>query len=39
LPLGDAREIEVVLARAEGYQVVVKQGEAAELAEEKDPRG
>lgn len=31
-------EIEIVLTRAEGYQVVVKQGEAAELVAEKDPR-
>jgi hypothetical protein len=31
-------EIEVVLSHAEGYQVVVKQGEAAELVAEKDPR-
>ena len=31
-------EIEIILMRAEGYQVVVKQGEAAELVAEKDPR-
>jgi hypothetical protein len=31
-------EIEVVLARTDDYQVVVKQGEAAELAADKDPR-
>jgi hypothetical protein len=31
-------EIETVFARADGYQVVTKQGEAGELAEEKDPR-
>jgi hypothetical protein len=31
-------EIEVVLSRTDDYQVVVKQGEAAELVAEKDPR-
>jgi hypothetical protein len=31
-------EIEHVLTRAEGYQVVVKHGDAAELVTEKDPR-
>jgi hypothetical protein len=31
-------EIEAVLVRAEGYQVVVKQGDAAELVAERDPR-
>jgi hypothetical protein len=32
-------EIEIVLSRTEGYQVVQKQGDAAELVTEKDPRG
>jgi hypothetical protein len=32
-------EIEIVLSRAEAYQVVRKQGEAAELVADKDPRG
>ena len=31
-------EIEVVVLRTDDYQVVVKQGEAAELVAEKDPR-
>jgi hypothetical protein len=31
-------EIEVVLSRTEGYQVVRKAGEAAELVAAKDPR-
>jgi hypothetical protein len=31
-------EIEIVLSRAEGYQVVRKQGDAAELVTEQDPR-
>ena len=32
-------EIEAVISRSAGYQVVRKQGEAAELAEQEDPRG
>jgi hypothetical protein len=31
-------EIEIVVTRTDAYQVVRKQGDAAELAEEKDPR-
>jgi hypothetical protein len=31
-------EIEIVLSRSTGYQVVRKQGDAAELVAEKDPR-
>lgn len=31
-------EIEVVVSRGPDYQVVRKQGEAAELAEDRDPR-
>ena len=31
-------EIEHVVARSDGYQLVRKEGEAAELAEERDPR-
>jgi hypothetical protein len=31
-------EIEIVVTRTDDYQVVRKQGDAAELAEEKDPR-
>jgi hypothetical protein len=31
-------EIEIVLSRAAGYQVVRKHGDAAELVAEKDPR-
>ena len=31
-------EIEIVVTRTDEYQVVRKQGDAAELAEEKDPR-
>jgi hypothetical protein len=32
-------EIEIVVARTGSYQVVVKQGEAAEFVAEHDPRG
>ena len=35
----DLPEIEIVVARTDDYQVVRKQGDAAELAEAKDPRG
>ena len=31
-------EIEIVITHADGYQIVKKHGEAAALAEEKDPR-
>jgi hypothetical protein len=31
-------EIEVVVTRAEAYEVVIKEGEAAEFAAEHDPR-
>jgi hypothetical protein len=31
-------EIETVVARAKGYQIVTKLGEAAELVRERDPR-
>ncbi len=31
-------EIEIVLSRTEGYQVVKKQGDAAEVVTEQDPR-
>jgi hypothetical protein len=31
-------EIEIVLSRHDGYEVVRKQGDAAELVAEKDPR-
>jgi hypothetical protein len=37
-PGHDLPEIEEVVHRAEGYQVVRKAGEAAEVAEEHDPR-
>jgi hypothetical protein len=37
-PGHDLPEIEDVVHRADGYQVVRKHGEAAELAEDRDPR-
>jgi hypothetical protein len=37
-PGHDLPEIEEVVLRGDGFQLVRKQGEAAELAEEKDPR-
>lgn len=37
-PGHDLPEIEAVVYRAKGYQIVRKQGEAAELAEDRDPR-
>lgn len=37
-PGHDLPEIETVVERGDGYQVVVKVGEAAKVAEAKDPR-
>lgn len=37
-PGHDLPEIEEVISRTAGYQVVVKQGEAAEYVTERDPR-
>jgi hypothetical protein len=38
-PGHDLPEIEVIVFRTRDYQVVRKQGEAAEVATEEDPRG
>jgi hypothetical protein len=38
-PGHEVPEIEAVISRSPAYRVVRKQGEAAEIAEDKDPRG